>query len=327
MRARARPHPGRALPRRDRAQPAPRLDADVRARLQHPLRRDRARATDIDVIMIAPKGPGHLVRRQYTQGIGVPGPDRGRTRTRPATRTALALAYGHGIGGARAGVIETTFAEETETDLFGEQAVLCGGATRAGPGGLRDARRGRLPARDRLLRVPARAEADRRPDVRGRPRAACATRSPTRPSTATSRAARASSTSTCARRCADLLRDIQEGTLRPRDDRRGGGRPAQLPGAARASADHQIEQVGAKLRAMMPWIGETGGGRSRARDRALPARRPRSRRASFRRTSSGSGSEFKLPRAFPAGAGRGRAGGRRRPGRASAGSTCATCRS
>jgi ketol-acid reductoisomerase len=83
---------------------------------------------DLDVVLIAPKGPGDLVRRQYEVGRGVPclvavGQD--------ATGNALAraLAYAHGIGGARAGVLETTFAEETETDLFGEQAVLCGGAT------------------------------------------------------------------------------------------------------------------------------------------------------------------------------------------------------
>ena len=83
---------------------------------------------DLDVVLIAPKGPGDLVRRQYEQGRGVPcliavGQDAtGMARAR-------ALAYADGIGGTRGGVIETTFAEETETDLFGEQAVLCGGAT------------------------------------------------------------------------------------------------------------------------------------------------------------------------------------------------------
>ena len=83
---------------------------------------------DLDVFLIAPKGPGGLVRRQFEEGHGVPclvaiNQDRSGNALR------LALAYAHGIGGARAGVIETTFAEETETDLFGEQAVLCGGAT------------------------------------------------------------------------------------------------------------------------------------------------------------------------------------------------------
>jgi ketol-acid reductoisomerase len=83
---------------------------------------------DLDVVLIAPKGPGDLVRRQYQEGHGVPclvAVDRDST----GNALQLALAYAQGIGGARAGVIETTFAEETETDLFGEQAVLCGGAT------------------------------------------------------------------------------------------------------------------------------------------------------------------------------------------------------
>ncbi len=81
---------------------------------------------DVDVAMVAPKGPGHLVRRQFVDGKGVPcliaveqNPTGGAKE--------LALSYAAAIGGARAGVIETTFTEETETDLFGEQAVLCGG--------------------------------------------------------------------------------------------------------------------------------------------------------------------------------------------------------
>ena len=82
----------------------------------------------VDVIMIAPKGPGHMVRRTFVEGSGVPcliavaQDASGRARD-------IALAWAAGIGGARAAVIETTFAEETETDLFGEQAVLCGGLT------------------------------------------------------------------------------------------------------------------------------------------------------------------------------------------------------
>jgi ketol-acid reductoisomerase len=84
--------------------------------------------TDVDVVMVAPKGPGHLVRRTYEQGEGVPclfavyqdASERARER---------AMAYAKGIGGTRAGILETSFREETETDLFGEQAVLCGGLT------------------------------------------------------------------------------------------------------------------------------------------------------------------------------------------------------
>ncbi|MGQ3684188.1 MAG: ketol-acid reductoisomerase [Candidatus Loosdrechtia sp.] len=82
---------------------------------------------NVDVIMVAPKGPGHIVRSEFEKGGGVPclmaihQDASGKAREK-------SLAYAHGIGGTRAGVIETTFAEETETDLFGEQAVLCGGA-------------------------------------------------------------------------------------------------------------------------------------------------------------------------------------------------------
>jgi ketol-acid reductoisomerase len=82
----------------------------------------------VDVVMVAPKGPGHLVRRTYTEGQGTPGLV---AIAQDATGTARekALAYAKGIGCTRAGVIETTFAEETETDLFGEQVVLCGGVS------------------------------------------------------------------------------------------------------------------------------------------------------------------------------------------------------
>jgi ketol-acid reductoisomerase len=83
---------------------------------------------DVDVAMVAPKGPGHLVRRQFTESRGVPCL---LAVHQDASGTArdVALAYAKGIGGTRAGVIETTFKDETETDLFGEQAVLCGGVT------------------------------------------------------------------------------------------------------------------------------------------------------------------------------------------------------
>jgi ketol-acid reductoisomerase len=83
---------------------------------------------DVNIILVAPKGPGHIVRRQYVEGKGVPtliaihqNPSRSAKR--------IALAWAKGIGGTRAGVLETTFKEETETDLFGEQTVLCGGAS------------------------------------------------------------------------------------------------------------------------------------------------------------------------------------------------------
>ena len=83
---------------------------------------------DVDVALVAPKGPGHLVRRQYLEGSGVPGLI---AIHQDATGNAqpLALAYARGIGCTRGGVFETTFKDETETDLFGEQAVLCGGTS------------------------------------------------------------------------------------------------------------------------------------------------------------------------------------------------------
>jgi ketol-acid reductoisomerase len=83
---------------------------------------------DVNVFMVAPKGPGHLVRAQYVKGEGVPALIAVHQDPSGITKD-VALAYAAGIGAARAGVIETNFREETETDLFGEQAVLCGGAT------------------------------------------------------------------------------------------------------------------------------------------------------------------------------------------------------
>ena len=119
--------------------------------------------------MIAPKSPGHRGARRVRRGQRRAGAGRrppGRQRQGAATArwpTARASAA------TRAGVLETTFKEETETDLFGEQAVLCGGVSALIKAGVRDAGRGRLPAGDGLLRVPARAEADRGPDLPGRP--------------------------------------------------------------------------------------------------------------------------------------------------------------
>ena len=81
---------------------------------------------DVDVAMIAPKGPGHLVRRQYVEGSGVPALIAVH-QDATGDAKAVALSYAHGIGGTRAGVIETTFSNEAETDLFGEQVILCGG--------------------------------------------------------------------------------------------------------------------------------------------------------------------------------------------------------
>src|SRR5205814_3763645 len=82
----------------------------------------------VDVAMVAPKGPGHLVRRTYTEGGGVPSLI-AVAQDASGKAKELALSYAHALGATRAGVLETTFEEETETDLFGEQTVLCGGVT------------------------------------------------------------------------------------------------------------------------------------------------------------------------------------------------------
>ena len=119
---------------------------------------------DMDVFMIAPKGPGHTVRSEYLRGGGVP--CLVAVEQNPSGNALeLALSYASAIGGGRAGVIETTFREECETDLFGEQSVLCGGLTSLDPGRLRDPGRGRLCARDGLFRMLPRGQADRRPDL------------------------------------------------------------------------------------------------------------------------------------------------------------------
>ena len=124
---------------------------------------------DMDVFMIAPKGPGHTVRSEYLRGGGVP--CLVAVEQNPSGNALeIALSYASAIGGGRAGVIETTFKEECETDLFGEQIGAVRRPHRADHGRLRDAGRGRLRAGDGLFRVPARGEADRRPDLRGRHR-------------------------------------------------------------------------------------------------------------------------------------------------------------
>ncbi len=116
---------------------------------------------DLDVVLIAPKGPGSLVRRQFQQGYGVPCLI---AVAQDATGKAhkRALAYAHGIGGTRAGVLETTFSEETETDLFGEQAVLCGGATELVIKGFETLVAAGYQPAVAYYEVPARTETDRR---------------------------------------------------------------------------------------------------------------------------------------------------------------------
>ena len=115
---------------------------------------------DVNVIMVAPKGPGHTVRSEYIAGKGVPCLV---AVHQDATGNAmdLGLAYAAGIGGARAGVLETTFRMETETDLFGEQVVLCGGVTALMQAGFETLVEAGYDSAERILRVHPRDEADR----------------------------------------------------------------------------------------------------------------------------------------------------------------------
>jgi ketol-acid reductoisomerase len=209
---------------------------------------------EVDVTMIAPKGPGHLVRRQYVDGIGVPGLI---AIHQDATGNArgLALAYGHGIGCARGGLIETTFTEETETDLFGEQAVLCGGTTQLVKMGFETlVAAGYQPEiayfeclHELKLIVDLMWEgglAGMRYSISDTAEYGDLTRGP---------------------RVIDdhvrdnmrkLLGEIQDGTFaREMMAEEDAGRP-NFTRLREQDADHQIEVVGRKLRAMMPWIGE-----------------------------------------------------------------------
>ncbi|MDX6495716.1 MAG: ketol-acid reductoisomerase [Gaiellales bacterium] len=210
-------------------------------------------AAEVDVAMIAPKGPGHLVRRQYVDGIGVPGLIAIHQDATGNAR-ALALAYGHGIGCARGGLIETTFTEETETDLFGEQAVLCGGTTQLVKMGFETlVEAGYQPEiayfeclHELKLIVDLMWEgglAGMRYSISDTAEYGDLTRGP---------------------RVIDdhvrenmrkLLRDIQEGEFaREMMAEEEAGRP-NFERLRAENADHQIERVGKRLRDMMPWIG------------------------------------------------------------------------
>jgi ketol-acid reductoisomerase len=207
---------------------------------------------DVDVAMVAPKGPGHLVRRTYTEGGGVPDLI-AVAQDASGNAHALALAYADAIGGTRAGVLETTFEEETETDLFGEQVVLCGGLsalvqagfeTLVGAGyqpesayfeclhelklivdlmyeqgisGMRysistTAEYGDLTRGPRIINDEVRAEMKK------------------------------------------VLGEIQDGSFAEEfmGEVRSGGK--NFEALRQAGKDHQVEQIGAELRAMMPWI-------------------------------------------------------------------------
>jgi len=209
---------------------------------------------EANVFMVAPKGPGHLVRHEYTRGAGVPcllainQDPTGDTRS-------IGLAYASAIGGGRAGIIETTFREETETDLFGEQAVLCGGLTsliKAGFETLTEA--GYSPEmayfeclHEMKLIVDLVYEggiSEMRYSISNTAQYGDMTRGPIVVNDETKQ------------RMQGLLADIQSGAFAQdwmKEARKGRPHFQELDEQAR---EHPIEQVGARLRQMMPWLSE-----------------------------------------------------------------------
>ena len=207
---------------------------------------------DLDVIMIEPKGPGHLVRSTYTQGGGVP------TliaiyQDASGSAKQIALSYASANGGGRAGIIETSFREETETDLFGEQAVLCGGATalvQAGFETLTEA--GYAPEmayfeclHELKLIVDLMYEggiANMRYSISNTAEYGDLTRGP-----------RVITDETKAE-MKKILTEIQQGQFAREFILENQAGAATLKAMRRQGREHQIEEVGEKLRSMMPWI-------------------------------------------------------------------------
>lgn len=215
----------------------------------------------VDVIMIAPKGPGHLVRRTYTEGGGVPALI---AVAQDATGQAkqVAMSYAEAIGGARAGVIETTFPEETETDLFGEQVVLCGGLTalvQAGFETLTEA--GYAPEmayfeclHEVKLIVDLMYEegiAGMRYSISDTAEFGDLTRGPRIINAATKAEMK------------KILDEIQSGQFADEWVAESESGRANYHRLQQAGKDHPIETVGAKLRSMMPWI---SAGRTKVAD-------------------------------------------------------------
>jgi len=206
----------------------------------------------VDVIMIAPKGPGHLVRRTFTEGGGVPCLI---AVEQDATGDAkkVALSYASAIGGGRAGIIETTFAEETETDLFGEQVVLCGGLTSLVQAGFETlVEAGYQPEmayfeclHEVKLIVDLMYEegiAGMRYSISDTAEYGDVTRGPRVITPATKKTMQ------------KILKEIQSGKFAKEWIAESESGRAKFNELRKAGASHQIEEVGKRLRSMMPWI-------------------------------------------------------------------------
>jgi ketol-acid reductoisomerase len=209
---------------------------------------------DLDVIMIAPKGPGHLVRSTYTQGGGVPSLIAVHQNASGQAKE-LALSYASANGGGRAGVIETTFKEETETDLFGEQTVLCGGITaliQAGFETLVEA--GYAPEmayfeclHETKLIVDLIYEggiANMRYSISNTAEYGDFTRGPRIINEESKKAMK------------EILAEIQSGEFAKEFILENQSGAPVMKAMRRMSQEHEIEVIGAKLRSMMPWIKE-----------------------------------------------------------------------
>ncbi|HAI68922.1 MAG TPA: ketol-acid reductoisomerase, partial [Gammaproteobacteria bacterium] len=209
-------------------------------------------AADLDVIMIAPKGPGHLVRSTYTQGAGVPSLIAVHQDASGQARE-IALSYASANGAGRAGVIETSFREETETDLFGEQAVLCGGLTALAQAGFETlVEAGYAPEmayfeclHELKLIVDLMYEggmANMRYSVSNTAEYGDFTRGPRIITEQTKDEMR------------QILKEIQTGEFAREFIMENQTGRATLKAKRRLARQHQLEQVGDQLRSMMPWI-------------------------------------------------------------------------
>ena len=207
---------------------------------------------EVDVALIAPKGPGHLVRRQYLEGSGVPGLI-AVEQDASGTARDLALAYAKGIGCTRGGVIETTFKDETETDLFGEQAVLCGGVSelvRAGYETLVDAGYDpRLAYFECLHELKLIVDLMYEKGITGMRYSISNTAEygdVTRGDRVITEATRQS--------MRDILADIQSGDFAREWVAENQAGQENFQRLREAGKKHQVETEGRELRAMMPWI-------------------------------------------------------------------------
>ena len=206
----------------------------------------------VDIIMIAPKGPGHLVRRTYTEGGGVPcliAVEQDAT----GNAKSVALSYASAIGGGRAGIIETTFSEETETDLFGEQVVLCGGLTSLVQAGFETlVEAGYQPEmayfeclHEVKLIVDLMYEegiAGMRYSISDTAEYGDVTRGPRIVTPATKKMMQ------------KILKEIQSGKFAKEWIAESESGRVNFNALRKAGAEHQIESVGKSLRSMMPWI-------------------------------------------------------------------------